>query len=77
MKYKKLKKYHILTVHMVSEDHYILRAPVRLYHTKGNAYPSDILFIGLFFIDRSSVYIVIKHQVDINTNETFKAKITF
>ena len=32
---------------------------------------------GCVFIDRASCYVRIKHQVDINATETFKAKLTF
>ena len=35
MKEQELKKDHLLLGHMVSADHYISRAPGRLYHTKG------------------------------------------
>ena len=35
MKEQELKKNHILPEHMVYVDHYILRAPVRIYQTKG------------------------------------------
>ena len=34
MKEQDLSKNNILPVHIVSVDHYILRDPVRLYHTK-------------------------------------------
>ena len=62
---------------MVSEDHYISRAPVRLYHTKGRSYPSEMFSGVCVFIGHESSYASIKHQVDINTTETVKAKITF
>ena len=42
MKEQDLKMDHLLTVHMVSAYHYILRAPGRLYHTKGKSYQSDM-----------------------------------
>ena len=32
---------------------------------------------GCVFIDHDSSYVWIKHQVDINNTETFKAKLTF
>ena len=35
MKEQELKKDHLLPVQTVSIYHYILRAPVRLYHKKG------------------------------------------
>ena len=37
MKEQELKNDHLLPGHMVSADHYILRAPGRLYHTKGKS----------------------------------------
>ena len=42
MKEKNLKKNNHLPGQMVSADHYISRAPGRLYHTKVKLYPSDI-----------------------------------
>ena len=43
MKVHELKKYHLLPGQMVSADHYISRAPGRLYHTKGKSDQSDML----------------------------------
>ena len=62
---------------MVSADHYISRAPGRLYHKKGKSDPSDMLSGGCVFIDHVSGYVRIKHQVDINATETFKDQLTF
>ena len=42
MKEKELNKYHLLPGQMVSVDHYISRAPGKLYHTKGKSYPSGM-----------------------------------
>ena len=58
-------------------DHYILRAPGRIYHTKGKSYQYDMFSGGCVFIDHASGYVSIKHQVAINATETFKAKLTF
>ena len=77
MKDQDIKKDHILPGKMVSADHYILRAPRRLYHIKGKSDPSDMLSGGCVFIDHASVYVKIKNQVDINATETVKAKRTF
>ena len=77
MKEQDLKKDTLLPVHMVSADHYILRAPVRIYHTNGKSDTSDMYSGGCVSIDHSSDYMSIKHQVDINATETFKAKLTF
>ena len=74
---QEIKKYHIMHGYMVSVDHYILRAPGRLYHTKGKSDPSDMFSGGCVFIDHASVYVSIKHQEDIKTTETVKAKLTF
>ena len=62
---------------MVSADHYISRAPGRLYHTKGKSDHSDMFSGGCVFIDHASGYVSIKHQVAINATETVKAKLTF
>ena len=64
-KEQELNKDHLLTGQMVSEDHYISRAPGRLYHTKGK---SDY---------HASGYVSIKHPLDINATETVKAELTF
>ena len=77
MKEHEIKKDHIMTGQMVSADHYISRDPGGLYHTKGKSDQSDMFLGGCVFIDHSSGYVSIKHQVDINTTEIFKAKITF
>ena len=50
MKEQELKKDHLLPGQMVSIDHYILRAPGRLYHTKGKSDQSDIFSGGCVFI---------------------------
>ena len=42
LKEQEINKDNILPVQMVSADHYILRDPGRLYHTKGKSYPSDM-----------------------------------
>ena len=77
MKEKELKKDHLLPWQMVSADHYISRAPDRLYHTKGTSDQSDMFSGGCVFIDHASGYVSIKHQVNIKTTETVKAKLTF
>ena len=42
MKEKDISKDHILSGQMVYADHYISRAPGRIYHTKGKSDPSDM-----------------------------------
>ena len=66
MKDQDLKKDHLLTGQMVSADNYILRAPGRLYHTKGKSDPSDMFSRVCVFIDHASDYVSINNQVDIN-----------
>ena len=58
-------------------DHYILRAPGRIYHTKGKSNQYDMFSGGCVFIDHVSGYVSIKHQVAINGTENVKAKLTF
>ena len=77
MKEQDLKKDHLLPGQMVSADHYILRDPDRLYHTKGKPYQSDMLSGVCVFIDHASGYVRIKHQVAINATENVKEKLTF
>ena len=77
MKEQELKKDHLLPGQMVSADHYILRAPCRIYHTKGKPDQYDMFSVGCVFIDHASGYVSIKHQVAIKYTETVKAKLTF
>ena len=77
MKEQELNKYHLLPGQMVSADHYISRVLGRLYHTKGKSDPYDMLSGGCVFIDHASGYVIIKHQVAINSTETVKEKLTF
>ena len=62
MKEQDIKKDHLLPGQMVSADHYILRAPGRLYHTKGKSDQSYMFSGGCVFIDHASGYVSIKHQ---------------
>ena len=77
MKEQELNKDHLLPGQMVSADHYISRAPGRLYHTKGKSDQSGMFSGGCVFIDHAIGYVSIKHQVAINDTETVKTKITF
>ena len=61
----------------MSANHYISRAPGRLYHTKGKPDRSGMFSGGCVFIYHASGYVSIKHQVAINDTETVKAKLTF
>ena len=61
----------------MSADHYISRDPGRLYHTKGKSYQYDMFSRACVFIDHTSGYVSIKHQVAINATNTVKAKLTF
>ena len=58
-------------------DHYISRAPGRIYHTKGKSDPYAVFSGGFVFIDHASVYVTIKHQVTINATENSKEKLSF
>ena len=77
MKKQEIKKDHLLPGKFLSIDHYISRAPGRLYHTKGKSDQSDMFSGECVSIDRASGYVRIKNQVDINANETVKAKLNF
>ena len=74
---KDLNKDHILPVQMVSTDHYILRAPGRLFHTIGKSDPSNMYSGGCVLIEHASGYMSIKNQVVINATETVKEKLIF
>ena len=56
---------------------YISRDPGTLYHTKGKSDQYDMFSGGCVLIDHSIGCGRIKHQVYINSTETFKAKLTF
>ena len=77
MKEQELNNYHLLPGQMMSADNYILRAPGRLYYTKGNTDPPDMFSGRCVFIYHTSGYVSIKHQGAINSTETIKAKLTF
>ena len=77
IKEQELNNDHLLSVQMVSTDHYILRAPGRLYHTNGKSGPSGMYSGGCVLIDHASGYMSIMHQVNINATENVKAKLTF
>ena len=77
MKEQELKKDYLLPDNMVSAYHYISQALGRLYHTKGQSDPSDMFSVGFVFINHTSGYVSIKHQVAIKSTETFEAKLTF
>ena len=77
MKDQELKKNYLLPGQMMSADHYISRAPGRLYHTKGKPDQYDMFSGGCVFIDHASGYVSIKHQVAIYATETVKSKLTF
>ena len=49
----------------------------RFYDKKGKSYPFYMFQGGCVFIDHVIGYVVIKHQVVINTTETVKAKCNF
>ena len=50
MKEQELKKDHLIPGQMVYSDHYILRDPGRLYHTKGEVDPSNMFSGGCFLL---------------------------
>ena len=51
--------------HMVSADQYISQAPGRIYHTKVKSDPYKMFSGWCAFIDHTSGYVRIKHQVAI------------
>ena len=68
---------NLLSGNMVSADHYITGDPGRLYHKKRKSDSSGMFSRGCVFIDHSSGYVIIKHQMAIHDTETIKAKLTF
>ena len=60
----------------MSTGHYISRAIVRIYHTKGKSDPSGMFLGGCIFIDHYSGYVRINHQVVLNATKIFKAELT-
>ena len=77
MKDQELNKDHFQSGHMIFEEHYISRAPGRLYHTKGKSDTSIMFSGGCVFIDHVSGYVSTKNPVAINATETVKAKLAF
>ena len=74
MKETDIKKDHFHPIHMVYKDHCISWASGRLYHTKGNSYPSEMFSGGCVFMDHASGYMRINHQVAIRYTEMVKEK---
>ena len=62
---------------MVSENHYISRDSVILYHTKLNTVKYKIYSGGCVSIEHYSGLMRIKHQLSINATENSKGKLTF
>ena len=62
---------------MLSADHYILRDPDRLHHTKIKSEPSDMFSGKCIYIYHDRGYMRMKHQVSIHATETVKEKPTF
>ena len=62
MKEQEINKDHLLPGKMASSDHY----------TKVKSDQSDIFSGGCVFIDHSSGYVSIKHQMAINATETVR-----
>ena len=77
MKEQDLNKNHILSGHMVSEDHHISRSPGRLYQTKGKSNSSNTFSGGCIFIDHASGYVRMEHLVAIKATKNVKGKLTF
>ena len=75
MNKQELKKDYLLSVKMMSADHYIERAPGKIYHTKGKSDPYDMFSGGCVFIYNASGFVKIKHKVDINATETVEEKL--
>ena len=75
MNEKDLKKDHLLHGQMVSADHYILRAPGRIYQKKAIQIHLICTQEDLFLIKNSIGYVIIKQQVVIKATETLKAKL--
>ena len=59
---------------MVSNYHYILQAPGRLYQTNGKPYIYEMFSGKCVFVDHDSGYVSIKHQVVINATENLGIK---
>ena len=75
MKEKYFKKDHIMPGQMVYADYYILRYPVRIYHTKGKPDTYDMFSGGCVFIDHANGYMSTMNQSAINATESVRIKI--
>ena len=61
----------------MSLNNYILRDPDRLYYKNGRSY-SYWIFLGVCaFVDHASCFMIINNQLDINSTEIVKEKLTF
>ena len=76
MQEKYLQNYHLLPVHIFSEDHYIWWDPGRIYHNRVKSDPYEIFLGGCIFFDHVSGFMSIKYQLNINSTETSKIILT-
>ena len=62
---------------MESTDNYISQDTGRIHHKRGKSDPYNMFSGGCVFFDHTSGFMSIKHQVDVNSFETVKAKPNF
>ena len=72
-----LKKKKLIPGQQVSVDHFQSALPGRLYNSKGRTAAKDMFHGGCIFVDNSSGYIQVRHQVTFNAGETVKAKLFY
>ena len=72
-----LKKENLFPGQRVSVDHFVCTTKGRLLHTYGKEDSTKQFSGGAIFVDHATGYIVVEHQVHLNTHETLKAKENF
>ena len=72
-----LKKGDLYPGQRISVDHYVCKAPGRLYSSKGATNARDMYHGGSIWVDHASGYISVQHQVSLSAADTIKAKLKF
>ena len=72
-----LKANNLLPGQRISVDHFVCPTRGRLLDSAGKTKQDDMYGGGCLFVDHASGFIVVEHQVSLNTHQTLKAKKKF
>ena len=72
-----LKKDHLCPGQYISADQFVCAEPGHLYNSQGMTPTHEKFHGGTLFVDHSSGFIRVEHQVTLNASDTIKSKISF